>query len=188
MNWFALMKSGCSLQTLDLTQPPPELPRWWLGRYDEVRSGMYLTDLFGGERCLHLGIDMGGPAGTEVFAFGPGEVIHAGYNSAAGDYGHVLVTAHRVADRPLYALWGHLSKGSLAVSPVGRRFEGGEGLGWLGEQSENGGWAPHLHFQLSWTRPQTHDMPGVVRPQDRESALAMYPDPLMVLGNSILPA
>ena len=52
----------------------------------------------------------------------------------------------------------------------------------VGDRHENGGWDPHLHFQLSWSDPGTHDMPGVVNPADREEALAKYPDPRMVMG------
>ena len=47
----------------------------------------------------------------------------------------------------------------------------------------NGGWDPHLHFQLSLIEPITHDMPGVVNPKDREEALLKnYPDPRLVMG------
>ena len=52
----------------------------------------------------------------------------------------------------------------------------------LGNFEENGGWEPHLHFQLSLVEPETHDMPGVVAPEDREHALTIYPDPRNVLG------
>ena len=58
----------------------------------------------------------------------------------------------------------------------------GEIVGWIGGKEENGGWEPHLHFQLSWSDPMTHDMPGVVDPKDRSDALAKYPDPRIVLG------
>ena len=53
---------------------------------------------------------------------------------------------------------------------------------WMGDKDENGGWDPHLHFQLSLIEPETHDMPGVVSPEDREQALRDYPDPRLVLG------
>jgi hypothetical protein len=52
----------------------------------------------------------------------------------------------------------------------------------MGDKDENGGWDPHLHFQLSLIEPETHDMPGVVSPEDREQALRDYPDPRLVLG------
>ena len=35
---------------------------------------------------------------------------------------------------------------------------------------ENGGWPPHLHFQLSNEQPTTHDMPGAVTPAERKNA------------------
>ncbi|GIT41297.1 MAG: hypothetical protein Ct9H300mP10_03070 [Methanobacteriota archaeon] len=52
----------------------------------------------------------------------------------------------------------------------------------MGDKHENGGWEPHLHFQLSLVEPETHDLPGVVAPEDREQALLDYPDPRLVLG------
>lgn len=45
-----------------------------------------------------------------------------------------------------------------------------------------GGWPPHVHFQLSWEEPETHDMPGVVSNTQHASALRTYPDPRIVLG------
>ena len=171
---------------LDLTRPgdaagsgPAAL--WTVGRYDEDRV-IYTQTLFEGARTLHVGIDLGGPAGTAVHAFADGEVLHAGVNPAAGDYGPTLVTAHTLDGRPIYALHGHLSGASLERSPIGRRFSAGEVLGWLGEPHENGGWPPHVHFQLSWDRPETHDLPGAVRPSDREAAMRRFPDPRIVLG------
>ena len=52
----------------------------------------------------------------------------------------------------------------------------------MGDKHENGGWDPHLHFQLSLIEPSTHDMPGVVDPNDREEFLINYPDPRLVMG------
>ena len=52
----------------------------------------------------------------------------------------------------------------------------------VGPAPENGDWPPHLHFQLSIQRPATHDLPGAVAREDREEALALYPDPRRVLG------
>ena len=52
----------------------------------------------------------------------------------------------------------------------------------MGDKHENGGWESHLHFQLSIIEPKTHDMPGVIDPNEREMALINYPDPRLVLG------
>ncbi len=168
---------------LDLSRAWPEAAPtlWTVGRYDEDRV-VYTQPLFGGARTLHVGVDLGGPEGTAIHAFTDGEVIHAGINPAAGDYGPTLVTAHVLDGQPIYALLGHLSAASLARSPVGRRFGAGDVLGWLGGREENGGWPPHVHVQLAWERPVTFDLPGVVRPADREDALRRFPDPRRVLG------
>lgn len=169
---------------LDLTTTPPQTPPtpWSIGRYDELRPGMYTTALFEDGRCLHVGVDLGGPVGTAVHAFADGTIVHCGYNAADGDYGHVLVTEHTLDGVSLYALFGHLSAASSDKWCPGATFRAGEVLGWLGDHDDNGGWAPHVHLQLAWDRPETHDMPGTVHVDQREAALAAYPDPRLVLG------
>ena len=130
----------------------------------------------------------------------------AGYNAAAGDYGfvraapscrrpnpepstsalnpplQVIVTEHVVCGTRVWALHGHLSKQSISASPKGKHVRAGEILGWLGRPDENGGWHPHVHFQLSLVEPVTHDMPGVVSTGQHAQALRTYPDPRHVLG------
>ena len=173
---------------LDLTKPPiSPSPLWSIGKYDEDRV-IYDQPLFGGKRTIHVGIDLGGPAHTAVHAFWDGHVIEAGINPAKGDYGPVIVTEHLLQEAnnnsaTIYALFGVLSKPSLDLSPVGRSFKRGDVLAWLGTEEENGGWPPHVHFQLSWERPKTHDLPGAVSKEDREDALKLYPDPRSILGN-----
>jgi len=154
---------------------------WSVGRYDEDRA-IYVQELFSGERRIHLGIDLGGPVGVAVHAFASGEVCYSGYNPADGDYGHVVVTRHRIEGRTVFALFGHLSEPTLGLSPVGRRFQQGEVLGWLGDRHENGGWPPHVHVQLSWDDPGIHDMPGAATAEQRAELLGRYPDPRIVLG------
>lgn len=155
-----------------------------VGKYNEHRPGMYTGKLFEKEaRTIHMGVDIGAPAGTTVYAFDDGKVIHAGYNPEPFDYGFVIVTEHRNKDGDLYwVLFGHLSKESVEHCPKSP-FNKGEILGWLGDKSENGGWNPHLHIQLSTVRPETHDLPGVVSLPEREQALLLYPDPRIVLGD-----
>ncbi len=153
-----------------------------VGKYDEVREEMYRASLFEGSRKVHMGIDLWAEAGTPVFAFREGEVAYLGDNSREGDYGPTLVTRHRWEGEELFALHGHLSRASLERWNAGDRFEGGARLGELGDEAENGGWAPHLHFQLSRRDPGEADMPGVVAPEDREEARSLFPDPRMVLG------
>jgi hypothetical protein len=82
----------------------------------------------------------------------------------------------------LFAIWGHLSRASLAGKAVGSPIRAGEVVGHLGDRAENGGWPPHLHLQLSFERPETHDLPGVVCRRDLPEALLKFPDPRLVLG------
>jgi hypothetical protein len=103
--------------------------------------------------------------------------------TAEGDYGHVVVTEQVIEGRTLWALFGHLSAASVKKWSVGDVVSSGEVLGWFGDETENGGWPPHLHLQLSWVQPEGIDIPGVVRPDQRTWALERYPDPRMVLGN-----
>jgi len=172
-------------EVLDLSTPgaslAPAATPWAIGRYDEDRT-IYTQALFAGARTVHMGIDLGGPVGTAVHAFADGVVLHSGINAADGDYGGTVVTEHEVDGTPLWALHGHLSHASVACSAPGRRFLRGEVLGWLGGENENGGWPPHVHFQLSRERPATHDLPGAVSPAERAAARLRYPDPRLVLG------
>ncbi|MFO8028936.1 MAG: hypothetical protein R6U28_03670 [Cyclonatronaceae bacterium] len=83
----------------------------------------------------------------------------------------------------LYALHGHLSRASLGVVTEGMPLKKGQVFAEVGKEEENGGWVPHLHFQLSRERPAEPDLPGVVAEEDLEEALHRYPDPRLILGN-----
>jgi murein DD-endopeptidase MepM/ murein hydrolase activator NlpD len=163
------------------TWTPPKA-KYSVGKYDEVRPNMYNTELFGGTRLIHMGIDIGGPVGTPCMAFADGEVSHFGYNPEPGDYGNVVITKHDIGGTPVWALYGHMNAASIEGKSARQRVSSGEEIAWFGARHENGGWEPHLHFQLSLVEPETHDLPGVVAPEDREQALLDYPDPRLVLG------
>ncbi len=156
-----------------------------IGRYDEDRRGMYDAALFqnsGEPRTIHVGIDIGAPVGTPVHAFFDGEVFLFSYNAAEGDYGYTLITKHDFGGESLYALHGHLSHASCAGKKIGKKVARGDVIAWVGDRHENGGWNPHLHFQLSLEEPAVCDLPGVVSALQREVALRKYPDPRLVLG------
>lgn len=156
-----------------------------VGRYNERRPGMYSTQLFvdtPAPRDIHVGIDLAAPVGTPVHAFFAGRIHLAGINSTPGDYGGTVLTEHSIGGRVIWALHGHLSHHSVATRQPGEEFQAGEIIGWIGDESENGGWNPHLHFQLSWERPERPDLPGAVNERDLVRALEIYPDPRLVLG------
>jgi len=153
-----------------------------IGKYDEFRPNMYTTNIFEGIRNIHMGVDIGGPVGTPCMAFMDGVISHFGYNSEPGDYGNVIITKHIISQTIIWALYGHLDSLSITNKSIGQKVEAGEIIGNFGNNQENGGWEPHLHFQLSFIEPVTHDLPGVVSSEDRNQALLDYPDPRLVLG------
>ena len=169
---------------LDLSVNPwiPSKTEFSIGKYDEVRPDMYVTPIFKGIRNIHVGIDINGPIGTPCMAFTDGIISHFGYNPEPGDYGNVIILQHNISGMDIWALYGHLSSESIEGKSVGQKVGRGETIAWFGPENQNGGWEPHLHFQLSLIEPRTHDLPGVVSSEDRIQALRAYPDPRIILG------
>lgn len=160
-----------------ITLDPPSI-----GKYNEKRRNMYISGIFGGIRNIHMGIDIWVPVHTPVRAFADGKVLFSRDNTLPGDYGPTVITEHILEGSPLYALFGHLARESLQHVTAGTLLKKGQKFANVGDTCENGGWAPHLHFQLSRKRPHKPDMPGVVSEEDRPEALFTYPDPQLVLG------
>ena len=154
-----------------------------IGRYNEKRPNMYEGDLFEKtNRFIHMGIDIGAPVGTPVKSFYDGEIFLFKYNDQKLDYGYTIITKHQIKGQNIYALYGHLSNSSLKNKKIGQKIHSGEVLGYLGSEEENGGWPPHVHFQLSLIEPEECDLPGVVSEENHDIALKIFPDPRMVLG------
>jgi 4-aminobutyrate aminotransferase-like enzyme/Ser/Thr protein kinase RdoA (MazF antagonist) len=161
-----------------------------VGRYDEARM-LYTSPLFasggdltGERRAVHLGIDLFTEAGAPVFAPIEGEVYAFAHNPAPLDYGHVIILEHRTPDgQAFHTLYGHLSAESLEGMIVGRPMAKGEKIASLGAPGENGGWTPHLHFQII-TDPLDLDcdFPGVCRASQRDIWRRFSPDPNLILG------
>jgi 4-aminobutyrate aminotransferase-like enzyme/Ser/Thr protein kinase RdoA (MazF antagonist) len=161
-----------------------------IGRYDEARyfytspafaTGERITDEY---RTIHLGIDLFAPPGTPVYAPLAGSVYAFADNNVPQDYGPVIVLEHQREDCPtFYSLYGHLSRESLNGISLGQRIEKGERLAATGESEENGGWTPHLHFQIITDLLELGtDFPGVARPSQRDVWLSLCPDPNLILG------
>ena len=65
----------------------------------------------------------------------------------------------------------------------GLRFEAGDQIASVGEHHENGGWPPHLHFQIIRDMlGHVGDFPGVAAPSQRARFLELCPDPNLILG------
>lgn len=157
------------------------------GGYGEERNFYSTSALFNapGEepRTIHLGTDIWGPPGTAVFA--PlGGVIHSfAYNDNPGDYGPTIIMEHQLDANSFYTLYGHLSFTDLGRIRAGQFINRGEQIGHFGKSSENGGWPPHLHFQIIIDIDVYQgDFPGVCSKTEKERQLENCPDPEFMLG------
>jgi 4-aminobutyrate aminotransferase-like enzyme/Ser/Thr protein kinase RdoA (MazF antagonist) len=161
-----------------------------IARYREPRL-LYTGATFGAphdrnRRTVHLGIDLFVQPGTPVHAWLDGTVHVARDNAAPLDYGPVVILAHRTdAGDVFYTLYGHLSRESLASLPVGREIQRGEAFATVGSADVNGGWTPHVHFQvIADILDLGADFPGVCRVPELPVWEAFAPDP----GASMVPA
>src|SRR5258706_5310866 len=165
-----------------------------IGRYAEARP-IYTSALFGSSenptderRTIHLGIDLLVAPGSAVHAPLDGVVHSMANNSAPLDYGPVVILRHsfpnhRGGTQEFFTLYGHLTAQTLARLRVGQKIDRGEKFAEIGATQENGGWAPHLHFQvIADLLDYGADFPGVARACDRGVWTSLSPDPNLLLG------
>jgi 4-aminobutyrate aminotransferase-like enzyme/Ser/Thr protein kinase RdoA (MazF antagonist) len=165
-----------------------------IGRYDEARS-IYTSSLFGASenpteerRTIHLGIDLLVAAGSAVRAPLDGVVHSMANNTASLDYGPVVILRHSFPKpagqaQEFFTLYGHLTTRTLAQLRVGEEIARGEKFAEVGATPENGGWVPHLHFQIITDLLEYGtDFPGVARASERRVWTSLSPDPNLLLG------
>jgi 4-aminobutyrate aminotransferase-like enzyme/Ser/Thr protein kinase RdoA (MazF antagonist) len=162
-----------------------------IGRYNEARQ-IYTSPLFRSEgetgpewRTIHLGIDLFVAAGTPIFAPLDGKIHSFRHNTAQLDYGPTIIIEHEVAAEKIsfFTLYGHLSQDSLEGLREGQPVKKGEQIARVGNFPGNGGWPPHLHFQvISDMLGRSGEFPGVALPSQRELWLSICPDPNLILG------
>jgi 4-aminobutyrate aminotransferase-like enzyme/Ser/Thr protein kinase RdoA (MazF antagonist) len=161
-----------------------------IGRYDEPRL-LYTSTLFGKSgnptderRTVHLGIDLFVPAGSNVYAPLDGTIQTVANNQAPLDYGPVVIVKHEMGDSGgFFTLYGHLSRETLQNLSVGQRIAKGQRLAQIGAAHENGGWPPHLHFQIiADLLDLDENFPGVAPASEREIWKSVCPDPNLLLG------
>jgi 4-aminobutyrate aminotransferase-like enzyme/Ser/Thr protein kinase RdoA (MazF antagonist) len=161
-----------------------------IGRYNEARllytSPLFIRSGFPTEdnRTVHLGVDIFMEGGSPVYAPLDGEIFAFANNQAQLDYGPVIILQHRTgAGDAFYTLYGHLSLDSLAGLEQGQKIARGETVGRIGTAVVNGGWTPHLHFQVILELlGMGCDFPGVVRAGERELWSQLSPDPNLILA------
>ena len=156
------------------------------GGYMERRNLYQRSHLFNenpeNERNIHIGLDLWINEPVAVLAALDGEVISVQNNAGFGDYGPTVILKHMLNKCEFYTLYGHLSLRSVMNLQIGQRVAKGEKIAILGEPSENGDYAPHLHFQIIIDMEENKgDYPGVCN----EKTLLFYqsncPDPNFLL-------
>lgn len=161
--------------------------KFGIGRYCEPRL-CYQGEQFGSDdelepRTIHMGMDVFALAGTEIHAPFQGRIHSFADNDLPYDYGPTIILEHSTSDGDTFlTLYGHLSRQSIANWVVGQQVEQGQAFASIGDQSVNGGWAPHLHFQI-----MTHDLglqgdfPGVVKSRELAVWQRILLDPNLIL-------
>ena len=164
-----------------------------IGRFDEVRA-CYRNEPFcspsdGADewRTVHLGIDLFAPVGTPVSSPLAGRVCSVLDNAGRLDYGPTVIVEHEIDDESgpvrFWTLYGHLTSDTLEKTRADQRIEAGEVIGAIGSPPQNGDWAPHLHFQVLLDRlGYEGTFPGVALPSQRETWIAISPNPNCLLG------
>lgn len=156
-----------------------------LGKYLEDRVIYRHSSLFAGEaepRSLHLGIDLFIAAGTPLFAPLAGIVHSFQDNTARGDYGPTIILQHELDGAIFYTLYGHLSRESITNLKVGQNFVAGQRLAEIGDKKINGGWPPHVHFEIITDMlGKKGDFFGVAPVSQWEYFSALCPDPNLIL-------
>ncbi|MFZ1806147.1 MAG: aminotransferase class III-fold pyridoxal phosphate-dependent enzyme [Cyclobacteriaceae bacterium] len=167
-----------------------------LGRYNEVRP-FYTSPAFQIEsndgpawRTVHLGLDVFLSAGASVFVPLSGTISSVADNTGDRNYGPTVIVKHDVLpELTFYTLFGHLSRTSLTQWKEGDKVEAGQPIGTLGDIHENGGWSPHLHFQIMLdTLEKKGDFPGVAAPLLIEVWKSICPDPWLLVAGTLSPS
>lgn len=165
-----------------------ENARIGIGRYLEPRA-FYLTELFKGRpgdprerRTVHTGIDIFDQFGSGVHAPLTGHVLSVAHNGQNLDYGPTVILEHNSPVGPFWTLYGHLEAASVDQLEPGTKIQAGEVFARIGALEENGGWPPHLHFQILTDLLEFKgQFPGVALPREQPVWASFSPDPNLIL-------
>jgi len=160
-----------------------------IGRYNEPRivytAHHYLSpnNEFHESRTIHLGIDLFKESGTPIYAPISAIVHSLHFCSNPMDFGGLIILEHTIKGETFYTLYGHLSQASIEGLHVGQEIAQGQEFAYLGSPQENGGWIPHLHFQIiTDLLGESSGFWGVAPASQREVWLSICPDPNLLLG------
>jgi len=160
-----------------------------LGNWTEDRA-IYSTPAFASvidpamRRTLHLGLDLFFSPGTALHAPLAARVADCYITPDPLDYGCAVLLEHEPEPGlRFWTLWGHLAHESAARATIGRRFEAGEVFAWIGADTENGNWLPHLHLQIVTAEPaRAADVIGAGERNLLAVWQELFPDPANLVG------
>ncbi len=162
----------------------------WLGYYAEPR--LIYTDLAfrngpwkaSNRRTVHLAVDVFMAAGTKIHAPMKATVEFSDDRKGHLDYGGMVILRHETTIGDVfYTLYGHLDPNSLSQLKVGQAVEKNEVFASLGVPEQNGGWSPHIHFQLAYsTDGMGDDWAGVADPDELYLWCNLCPNPAALLN------
>ena len=160
-----------------------------IGRYAEQRLIYQDKANFNDSknRTVHMGIDLGVPSLTPVFAPLDGKIHSMANHQNEGDYGPTIILRHQLKGIDFFTLYGHLHQAAHTQWHVGDHIQAGQQFTAIGTTAENGGWAPHLHLQIIENMgTNTDDYIGVVDPAELDFYLRNCPNPNLILKRSDL--
>ncbi len=157
------------------------------GGYMENRAIYKKSEHFGGNaensRTIHLGTDIWCNAGEPVFSPCNAKIHSFKNNNNFGDYGPTIILEHKIKNVVFYTLFGHLSINSLNNIEVNQSVKKGQKIAELGNDTENGNWPPHLHFQIiSDMKENFGDFPGVCTIAEKPKFVEICPNPNFILN------
>lgn len=163
---------------------------WFLGYYREPR--LIYTDVAfrrgrwknANRRTVHLAVDVFAAVGSPVCAPLAATVEYVRNCEDYLDYGGMVILRHETdTGLRFYTLYGHLDPLSFGDLAPGQELAAGAQFATLGDVLVNGGWAPHLHFQLALSvQGMDGDWPGVADPDELYLWEAICPNPAALLN------
>lgn len=162
---------------------------------DAISSNFGTLHTFDGEDWgMHLGVDLGVQAGTQVFSIGRGVVvyaaIHPGVMSDDGkikkrNWGGIVIVAHKnpATKSNFFSVYGHLGK---CLVKKGDAVELGTVIGVIGKamSPENGLWEDeHLHFGIYSGPFNGKVLPGYFKKDNETTRPEYWQEPLSFVKN-----
>lgn len=129
-------------------------------------------------RTFHLGLDLFMAAGTKLYTPLDAIVRSVDVEPDPLGYGCLITLEHRPEGCPPFiSLWGHLAHEAQSRLKAGDILKAGDLVAEMGDETENGHWAPHLHLQLCTdTRLTAMDLIGVGEEAYLDVWAELFPD------------